>query len=85
MNIREAIIAPRFHMQWLPDIVYMEPGAFSSDTQKTLKQMGYHLKQGFLFYGDRWGFSVGIQRDLQTKKLLGAADIRYGAGNAQGG
>ncbi|MEM1243516.1 MAG: gamma-glutamyltransferase [Pseudomonadota bacterium] len=84
MNISTAIAAPRFHMQWLPDIVFMEPLAFSPDTQKLLRKMGYKLQTGFLFYGNYWGFSAGIQRDFQNKNYLGAADIRYGNGNAKG-
>ena len=32
MNIQEAVNAPRFHNQWLPDVVFAEPYALSADT-----------------------------------------------------
>jgi len=41
MAPQEAVDAPRFHHQWLPDVVFAEPYAFSSDTQKLLEGMGY--------------------------------------------
>jgi len=41
MNIQEAVDAPRFHQQWLPDVTYVEPYAFSPDTLKLLKDMGH--------------------------------------------
>ena len=40
MNLQEAIDAPRFHHQWLPDKLYLEKG-FSPDTIELLKQRGH--------------------------------------------
>jgi gamma-glutamyltranspeptidase / glutathione hydrolase len=37
--------APRFHNQWLPDVLYEEPFALSPDTEALLVQMGYHIQQ----------------------------------------
>lgn len=31
MNIQEAVNAPRFHHQWLPDEVSFEPGKFNPE------------------------------------------------------
>ncbi|HUZ62119.1 MAG TPA: gamma-glutamyltransferase [Acetobacteraceae bacterium] len=45
MDPQAAVDAPRFHHQWLPDVVYAEPYAFSPDTAKLLRQMGYTLKR----------------------------------------
>lgn len=45
MNIQESINAPRFHHQWLPDILYLEKGRFDSMTVNNLKQMGYMIEQ----------------------------------------
>jgi gamma-glutamyltranspeptidase/glutathione hydrolase len=42
MNIQEAIDAPRFHHQWLPDKLYLEKG-FSPDTVELLKQRGHAI------------------------------------------
>ncbi len=43
MNIQEAVDAPRFHQQWLPDITNVETFALSPDTQKLLVGMGHKL------------------------------------------
>jgi gamma-glutamyltranspeptidase/glutathione hydrolase len=43
MNIQEAVDAPRFHQQWLPETTNVERFAFSPDTQKILFEMGHTL------------------------------------------
>ena len=43
MNIQEAVDAPRFHQQWLPDLTNIETFALSPDTQKILIGMGHKL------------------------------------------
>lgn len=43
MNIREATDWPRFHHQWLPDKLYMEPG-FSPDTRSLLAARGFSIE-----------------------------------------
>jgi len=40
MNIAEATAAPRIHHQWLPDLVFVEPGV-SPDTVRLLKERGF--------------------------------------------
>ncbi len=41
MNIQEAVDAPRFHAQWLPDVTRLEPYAISPDTRGMLAEMGH--------------------------------------------
>ena len=41
MNIQEAVNAPRFHHQWLPDTVMFEPNSFPKETLEELKSKGY--------------------------------------------
>ncbi|MFT7627365.1 MAG: gamma-glutamyltranspeptidase/glutathione hydrolase [Ulvibacter sp.] len=41
MNIQEAVNAPRFHHQWLPDVVMFEPNSFPKKTLEELKAKGY--------------------------------------------
>lgn len=41
MNIREAVNAPRFHQQWMPDTTNLETFALSPDTQKILESWGH--------------------------------------------
>ncbi len=60
MSIKDAIDAPRFHHQWLPDEIQMEKDVFDNDMKKVLKEMGYSLKEipefgrveGILFNAD---------------------------------
>ncbi|MEO7253242.1 MAG: gamma-glutamyltransferase [Casimicrobium sp.] len=41
MNVQEAVDAPRFHQQWLPDTTNMDTFAISPDTRKLLEAMGH--------------------------------------------
>jgi len=41
MNIQEAVDAPRFHQQWLPEETNLETYAVSPDTQKILESWGH--------------------------------------------
>ncbi|AMM25700.1 gamma-glutamyltransferase [Variovorax sp. PAMC 28711] len=43
MNVQEAVDAPRFHQQWLPDVTNVETFALSPDTRKILVDMGHNL------------------------------------------
>lgn len=43
MNVQEAVDAPRFHQQWLPDVTNVETFAISPDTRKILTDMGHNL------------------------------------------
>lgn len=43
MNIQEAVDAPRFHQQWLPEPTNFERFAISPDTQKLLEGMGHKV------------------------------------------
>ena len=41
MNMQEAVDAPRFHQQWLPEATSVENFALSPDTRKLLEAMGH--------------------------------------------
>jgi len=43
MNLQQAVDFPRFHHQWLPDELRMEPG-FSPDTMAILEARGHKIK-----------------------------------------
>jgi len=43
MNLQEAVDAPRFHQQWLPDMTYFEPYAISPDTRALLQAKGQRM------------------------------------------
>jgi gamma-glutamyltranspeptidase / glutathione hydrolase len=79
MNIQEAVNAPRFHNQWLPDVIYLEKW-FSPDTVGALEQMGYNIEVG-LHYGSieepYWSDAECIAIDEKTGDRLGATDGRH--------
>ena len=41
MSMQEAVEAPRFHHQWLPDEIRVEPNAFNEELTNTLEEKGY--------------------------------------------
>ena len=45
MNMQEAVNAPRFHHQWLPDVVQFEPNQFSRATLQKLQELGYVIDE----------------------------------------
>lgn len=67
--------APRFHHQYLPDVVYAEPGAFDTPTQQALAGMGYTIKPR-----DPWGFMNVVTWDLRANTLDAASDPRRESG-----
>ena len=78
MNIQEAVDAPRFHHQWMPDVLNVEQW-FSPDTVQALQKMGYNVQIG-LRYGEfavpYWSDAECIAIDPQTGDRLGASDYR---------
>ncbi|RKS50633.1 gamma-glutamyltranspeptidase/glutathione hydrolase [Gillisia mitskevichiae] len=45
MNMQEAVNAPRFHHQWLPDEIRFEPNAFDKETLQILETKGYIINE----------------------------------------
>ena len=45
MTMQDAVNAPRFHHQWLPDVVVFEPESFSTSLIDSLQQKGYTINQ----------------------------------------
>jgi len=43
LTMQEAVNAPRFHNQWLPDEIRIEPNGFNENTLKKLEEFGYFL------------------------------------------
>jgi gamma-glutamyltranspeptidase / glutathione hydrolase len=43
MTLQEAVDAPRFHQQWLPEATNVENFALSPDTRKLLEGMGHQF------------------------------------------
>jgi gamma-glutamyltranspeptidase / glutathione hydrolase len=87
MTIQEAVDAPRFHQQWLPDLSNVEPYALSPDTRRILEGMGHkfgtaqpanHLAAILVGAPALGGKAVGKNR------YYGANDPRRGTGLALG-
>jgi gamma-glutamyltranspeptidase/glutathione hydrolase len=45
LSMQEAVNAPRFHHQWLPDLITFEPDAFDTITIDKLKAKGYLINE----------------------------------------
>lgn len=70
MDMHQAIQAPRFHHQWLPDIVYCEKNAITSNNRKILESIGHSFKER-----EPIGRVEGILV-IKSNKIQGAADHR---------
>jgi len=70
--------APRFHHQYLPDVVQHEQGAFTPEVAAELKKRGHVLKE----MKRRYGNMQAILLNRKTEKLTGIADKR-GEGKVQ--
>ena len=44
-SMQEAVNAPRFHHQWLPDLITFEPNTFDNRTFDSLKSKGYIINE----------------------------------------
>jgi gamma-glutamyltranspeptidase/glutathione hydrolase len=70
LDIAEAVNAPRFHHQWLPDQILVED-RLSPDTMNVLRSKGHKLNIKHF-----WGDGECIMVDPKTSELLGASDGR---------
>jgi len=70
LDIQEAVNAPRFHHQWLPDEIRLED-RISPDTVKLLQNKGHKIQ-----IEHAWGDGECIAVDPKTSERLGASDGR---------
>lgn len=71
MDISKAVAAPRFHMQWYPDEIRIEPFGMNKDTQNALAKMGYKITEL-----PEMGDVNAIVINPKTKKIEGIKDPR---------
>ncbi|MFV8376182.1 gamma-glutamyltransferase [Flavobacterium sp. LB1P71] len=72
LSMQEAVNAPRFHHQWLPDLITFEPNTFDTKTFETLKSKGYLINEKITPVIGK----VDAILVLPNKKLEGGADFR---------
>nr|WP_243039266.1 gamma-glutamyltransferase [Dyella sedimenti] len=65
----------RYHHQYMPDRVDVEPGAFDPATADALTRMGHTLKER-----SPWGYMNVVTWDLKTNRLDAASDPRRESG-----
>ena len=74
MNIQQAIDAPRFHHQWMPDRIQFEPMGVNRDTRAALERKGHVFAEKPGHMGD----AEGVMIDAKNGMRLGASDPRSG-------
>lgn len=72
LSMQEAVNAPRFHHQWLPDMVMFEEEGFSPELKENLKTKGYNILEG----RTRIIGKVDAIKVLSDGRLEGGADKR---------
>ncbi|HEV3278913.1 MAG TPA: gamma-glutamyltransferase [Terriglobia bacterium] len=70
-NIQQAVNTPRFHDQWMPDRLLLEPG-ISEDTADRLREAGYKVQR------------VGGLGDCEAIEVNPATGWRFGAADPRG-
>lgn len=71
MDVQEAVDAPRFHHQWVPDVVEIERQGFPTDVVRALEGMGHAVAPS-----SDMGDVHAILIDPATSLRMGASDPR---------
>jgi gamma-glutamyltranspeptidase/glutathione hydrolase len=79
MNVQQAVDAPRFHHQWLPDVITIEPGYLTSPSQTACERMRDKIRTA-----SEWGADDSILVDREKGLVDRANDRRRPAGLADG-
>jgi gamma-glutamyltranspeptidase / glutathione hydrolase len=74
----EQLVAnPRYHHQYLPDVISAEPGAFTADEVEALEAMGHKVSES----ERRWGFMNVVGWNRKTGEMQAASDPRGDSGS----
>ncbi|MCD7099473.1 gamma-glutamyltransferase [Stenotrophomonas sp. MMGLT7] len=89
LSAQQVAALPRYHHQWLPDVIEAESGTFSPETIRGLQALGHTLKlPGDEAAGGRgsshvWGNLQTVEWDRTTNTLSGGSDPRNPVGLAK--
>jgi Gamma-glutamyltransferase len=89
LGAQQVAALPRYHHQWLPDVIEAETGAFDAATAKGLQAMGHTLElPGDSAEGGRgsshvWGNLQTVEWDKRRNVLSGGSDPRNEVGSAE--
>ena len=78
LSAQQVAAKPRFHHQWLPDVISAESGAFDTGTVEALQAMGHTVNAG----EGTWGNLQTVAWDRITDTLSGGTDPRNPVGKA---
>ncbi len=74
-DVKSWVALPRFHHQYLPDVISYEPNALSDEIRDKLEQRGHKLKQ----LNHTWGNMNAVYWNKKTGFTDAASDPRGGA------
>ncbi|KRG88369.1 gamma-glutamyltransferase [Stenotrophomonas daejeonensis] len=89
LDAQQVAALPRYHHQWLPDVIDAESGAFTPETVSQLQQMGHKIDlPGDSAAGGRgsshvWGNLQTVEWDRRDNTLRGGSDPRNPVGSAE--
>jgi gamma-glutamyltranspeptidase / glutathione hydrolase len=75
-DLQRMVGAPRYHHQYLPDRIEIEPGAFSQQWVAALRTKGHAVEEG----RRKWGNMQAVYFDKKTGRVTSANDPRGQAG-----
>ena len=78
LTAQQVAALPRFHHQWLPDVISAEAGALDPATVKSLQAMGHTVNAG----EKTWGNLQTVEWDKRKNTLSGGSDPRNPVGEA---
>ncbi len=78
LDAQQVVSLPRYHHQYLPDSIYLEPDALPEATVKALEAMGHKVVQG----KSDWGNMQAVDWDRRNNTLRGGSDPRNPVGAA---
>ena len=88
LDAQQVAALPRYHHQWLPDVIDAEPGAISAEAAQALRAMGHVVElppaeaAGGRGSSHVWGNLHTVEWDRTRNVLLGGSDPRYPEGKA---